>query len=82
MCPGPNDFCSSTDCSLSLYVGFIGEDRYAVTFNTGSELSRLNQYSVTSLFDNTKQQVRERSPWILRTSKASTSCPSLCVSTS
>jgi hypothetical protein len=45
------------DCSLQIYMGFTGGDRYSSTFNSGWEIQRLNAFSVASLFDNAKQQL-------------------------
>lgn len=45
------------DCSLSVYMGFTGEDRYGVAFQTGTQIHRINQYAVSSLYNSFLQQV-------------------------
>ena len=45
------------DCSLSLYMGFSGDDRNSVAFQTGYEISQVNQYSVSTLYNNIVEQV-------------------------
>jgi hypothetical protein len=49
--------CASQDCSLTVYTGFTGEDRNGVAFLTGYEIQRINQYSVSTLFNSVYQQV-------------------------
>ena len=48
---------NSTDCSFHLYVGFSGSDRWGSTFNSNFQLTRVNQYSITSLYDKTTSTV-------------------------
>lgn len=49
--------CQKADCSLMVYMGFTGEDLHGVAFQTGFQIQQVNQYSVSSLFDNIYQQV-------------------------
>ena len=49
--------CATQDCSLTIFVGFAGSDRNGVALQTGSQISRLNQYSVASLYNNVVAQV-------------------------
>ena len=37
--------CDAGDCSLLLYMGFSGDDRDNVAFQTGYQISQVNQYS-------------------------------------
>ncbi|KAK9816056.1 hypothetical protein WJX74_007119 [Apatococcus lobatus] len=48
---------NSTDCSFHLYVGFSGSDRWGSTFNSNFQLTRVNQYSITSVYDKSKAAV-------------------------
>jgi hypothetical protein len=57
--PVAKDACTPEElCSLSIYVGFNGNDRSATSFTSGYMIHRLNQYSVTTLYTIAKQQVR------------------------
>ena len=49
---------ASVDCSLQLYVGFSGDDKNSVTFNSGWMLERINAFSVATLYNNALQAVR------------------------
>ncbi|KAK9820563.1 hypothetical protein WJX72_011663 [[Myrmecia] bisecta] len=48
----------TTDCSLTAYVGYSGDDKNGVPFVTGQQIARVNQYAVTGLYDNAKQQIK------------------------
>ena len=48
---------NGTDCSLQVYVGASGDDRYGVAFNSGWMIQQINRFSVASLYDNSKMQV-------------------------
>ena len=49
--------CAGQDCSLTLFVGFTGSDRNGIALQTGSQINRLNQYSVSSLYNSVVSQV-------------------------
>ena len=49
---------ATVDCSLQLYVGFNGNDKNSVTFNSGWMIARINQFSVATLYNNALQAVR------------------------
>lgn len=49
--------CSTEDCSLALYMGFSGDDKNSVAFQTGHQISQVNQYAVSTLYNNIVQQV-------------------------
>ena len=49
---------ATVDCSLQLYVGFNGDDKNSVTFNSGWMIARINQFSVATLYNNALQAVR------------------------
>lgn len=49
--------CAGQDCSLTVFVGFTGSDRNGVALQTGSQINRLNQYSVSSLYNSVVSQV-------------------------
>ena len=53
----PEAECTTLDCSLSLYMGFSGDDKNSVAFQTGYEISQVNQYSVSTLYNNIVEQV-------------------------
>ncbi|KAK9917440.1 hypothetical protein WJX75_004387 [Coccomyxa subellipsoidea] len=56
-CATADETCMAEDCSLSVYMGFTGEDRYGVAFQTGTQIHRINQYAVSSLYNSFLQQV-------------------------
>ncbi|EIE22879.1 hypothetical protein COCSUDRAFT_42464 [Coccomyxa subellipsoidea C-169] len=56
-CAATDEECVTDDCSLSIYMGFTGEDRHGVAFQTGSQIHRINQYAVSSLYNSFLQQV-------------------------
>ncbi len=53
----PEADCSTEDCSLALYMGFVGDDRNSNAFQTGYQISQVNQYAVSTLYNNIVQQV-------------------------
>ena len=53
----PETSCDTEDCSLVLYMGFSGDDRDNVAFQTGYQISQVNQYSVSTLYNSIVQQV-------------------------
>lgn len=53
----PETSCDAEDCSLLLYMGFSGDDRDNVAFQTGYQISQVNQYSVSTLYNSIVQQV-------------------------
>ena len=53
----PETSCDAEDCSLLLYTGFSGDDRDNVAFQTGYQISQVNQYSVSTLYNSIVQQV-------------------------
>ena len=48
---------NGTDCSLQVYVGASGDDRYGVAFDSGWMIQEINRFSVASLYDNSKEDV-------------------------
>ena len=58
----PETSCDAGDCSLLLYMGFSGDDRDNVAFQTGYQISQVNQYSVSTLYNSIVQQVCPQSP--------------------
>ena len=53
----PEADCGMDDCSLALYMGFVGDDRNSNAFQTGYQISQVNQYAVSTLYNNIVQQV-------------------------
>ena len=53
--------CDTEDCSLVLYMGFSGDDRDKVAFQTGYQISQVNQYAVSTLYNSIVQQVCSQS---------------------
>ena len=53
----PEADCSTEDCSLALYMGFVGDDRNGNAFQTGYQISQVNQFAVSTLYNNIVQQV-------------------------
>ena len=53
----PEADCSTEDCSLALYMGSVGDDRNGNAFQTGYQISQVNQYAVSTLYNNIVQQV-------------------------
>ncbi len=50
--------CSNaTDCSLSIFGGFSGSDRHSVSLTTGMQLSKINQFAISTYFFNALAQV-------------------------
>ncbi|CAL8464782.1 g4317 [Coccomyxa elongata] len=56
-CAATDEACLTEDCSLSVYMGFTGDDRNGVVFQTGTQIHRINQYAVSSLYNSIVQQV-------------------------
>lgn len=52
-----DEACASEDCSLSVYMGFTGDDRNGVAFQTGFQIHRINQYAISTIFNSIQQQV-------------------------
>ncbi|KAK9849396.1 hypothetical protein WJX84_008749 [Apatococcus fuscideae] len=48
---------NTTDCSFYMYAAFSGSDRYGSTFSSNFQLTRVNQYSITSVYDKTTASV-------------------------
>ena len=59
---------ATVDCSLQLYVGFSGDDKNSVTFNSGWMLQRINAFSVATLYNNALQAVRCSAQLLLKAS--------------
>ena len=59
---------ATVDCSLQLYVGFSGDDKNSVTFNSGWMLQRINAFSVATLYNNALQAVRSGAQLLLKAS--------------
>lgn len=53
----PEASCGIQDCSLAVYMGFSGSDRNSVAFQTGYQISQVNQYAVSTLYNSIVQQV-------------------------
>ena len=55
----PQTSCGAneTDCSLSVYGGFSGSDKYGVAFTTALQLSRINQFALSSYYYAAIQKV-------------------------
>ncbi|CAL5229123.1 g12388 [Coccomyxa viridis] len=55
----PEADCGTDDFSLALYMGFVGDDRNSNAFQTGYQISQVNQYAVSTLYNNIVQQVTD-----------------------
>ena len=53
--------CNGTeDCSNNIYLGFSGDDKYGQVFNSGYQITRINEFAIESFYDAAKAQVRDR----------------------
>ena len=76
----PETSCDTEDCSLILYMGFSGNDRDGVAFQTGYQITQVNQYSVSTLYNSIVQQVCSQSSCYELSSKSEVFPPQeLCV---
>lgn len=51
------DCGNTTDCSLSIFGGFSGSDRHSVSFTTEMQLSKINEFAISTYFFNALAQV-------------------------
>ena len=58
----PEADCGTEDCSLAVYMGFAGADKNRVAFQTGYQISQVNQYAVSTLYNSIVQQVSHPTP--------------------
>ncbi len=49
---------ATVDCSFHLYTAFSGSDKYGATFSSNFQLTRVNEYSITNLYDKSTATVR------------------------
>jgi len=53
----PSGCSNGTDCSLSVFGGFSGSDRHSLSFTTGLQLGKINQFALSTYFFTALTQV-------------------------
>ena len=52
-----SDCTTYQNCTLAVFTGYSGSDRYDQTFNTAAQIHQINKYSATTLYNNLKSGV-------------------------